>query len=139
MLNNATLKASSERSTECFFGLIMGGVCAVLAVYIWWNKVETVWVYGLAAVSVFFFLSALVIPTTLRPLNVAWTNFGELLHRIVSPIVMGVIFFMVITPVGLGLRLLGKDILRLRTSPNTTSYWLKCDDEDHKSSMLKQF
>ncbi|OQX11591.1 MAG: hypothetical protein BWK76_18910 [Desulfobulbaceae bacterium A2] len=71
-----------------------------------------------------FFLLALVCPSVLAPANQLWVQVGLLLHRIVSPIALGVLFFAVVTPTGLIMRLLGKDLLRLRPHPSTATYWI---------------
>ena len=71
-----------------------------------------------------FLLAALVVPKILAPLNDLWLQLGRLLHRIVNPVVMGILFFVVITPAALLLRLAGKDLLRLKRDPQATSYWV---------------
>jgi hypothetical protein len=71
-----------------------------------------------------FLLSGLLFPSILAPLNRIWTKLGLLLHKLVSPIVLGIMFFLVITPTGLLMRLLGKDPLRLRFSRDAESYWI---------------
>jgi Saxitoxin biosynthesis operon protein SxtJ len=76
-------------------------------------------------VSGAFLLVALIAPAVLAPLNRLWMRFGMLLHRIVSPLVLGIMFFGVITPMGLVMRLMGKDLLRLRADPNASSYWVR--------------
>ena len=60
----------------------------------------------------------------LEPLNRAWMRFGALLHRIVSPVAMGLIFFVVFTPVGIVMRLAGRDIMYRRFEPGRRSYWV---------------
>ena len=72
-----------------------------------------------------FLLVALALPSILEPLNRLWLRFGLLLHRIVSPIVLGIMFFLVITPMGLLMRALGKDFLRLRFEKDLPSYWIE--------------
>jgi saxitoxin biosynthesis operon SxtJ-like protein len=72
-----------------------------------------------------FGVVALVAPAVLTPLNRIWLKFGLLLHKIVSPIVLGILFFVVITPMGLAMRLFGKDPLRLRLDRGTKSYWIE--------------
>lgn len=64
-------------------------------------------------------------PQILRPFNRGWLAFGRLLNKIVSPLVMGAIFFLVVTPVGLIARLRGKDVLSLRPRPEFASYWIR--------------
>jgi hypothetical protein len=72
-----------------------------------------------------FLAAALLRPAVLAPLNRVWTRFGLLLHRIVSPVVLGIMFFVVITPMGLIMRALGKDPLRLRLEREARSYWIE--------------
>ena len=74
--------------------------------------------------SVAFVLVALAVPSALSPLNRLWTRFGLLLHTIVSPIALGIVFYFVVTPTGLIRRLLGKDPLRLRVDRSAKSYWV---------------
>ena len=63
-------------------------------------------------------------PKLLAPFNRLWARFGLLLHRITSPLVLGIMFFAVITPMGWIMRALGKDLLRLKIDPAATSYWI---------------
>ena len=82
------------------------------------------WSLGLAFVLA---ILAGVTPSSLHPLNVLWTRFGLLLNRIVSPVVLGILFYLVITPTGLIFKLLGKDPLRLKWDASASSYWLDRD------------
>ena len=75
--------------------------------------------------STLFLLCALLLPSVLAPLNRAWLWFGLRLHRIVSPVVLGIMFFLVITPIGLAMRALGKDPLRLKFDKVSSSYWIE--------------
>ena len=72
----------------------------------------------------------------LTPLNKLWFKFGIFLGKIISPLIMGIIFFLVVTPIGLLMRMLGKDILSLKYSKNQ-SYWI--DNNNPKSKMKNQF
>lgn len=88
------------------------------------------WVFGgpfhlwAVIVSAVFAAVAYIAPTLLGPLNWFWTRLGLVLHKIVSPLVLGVMFFLVISPMGLVMRLFGKDPLRLRLDKTTLTYWL---------------
>jgi hypothetical protein len=73
----------------------------------------------------------------LLPLNKLWHKFGIFLGSIVSPVVMGVIFFMVVTPMGLIMRFLGKDLLRINKNKIVSTYWI--NREKQKTTMKKQF
>lgn len=77
-----------------------------------------------AVASLVFFIFALVFPKVLAPLNWVWTRFGLLLHKLVSPVILGLLFFLIFTPVGLLMRLFGADPLRLRFDAKLPSYWM---------------
>jgi Saxitoxin biosynthesis operon protein SxtJ len=78
----------------------------------------------LLAVAVGLVVISLFAAWTLRPLNRLWSRLGLLLNRVVSPIVLGVIFYAVVTPVGFVLRARGRDLLRLRFDQTAPSYWI---------------
>lgn len=114
-----TVKGSSDRS----FGLTFAVVALILAGIGFWRG-RDYWIYALAA-SAAFGVVALAAPKLLAPLNRLWLKFGLLLHRVVNPLVMGLLFFAVITPMALMVRLRGKDLLRLRFDPQAKSYWIE--------------
>ena len=87
-----------------------------------------------------FLIVALFAPVLLGPLNRVWTGFGVLLHKVTSPIILGVLFYLVFTPFGWILRLAGKDFLRLKRAPAEESYWLpRCPPGPPPESMSNQF
>ena len=85
--------------------------------------------------SIIFLILGIFNSKLLTPLNKLWIKFGMFLGLIVSPIVMGIVFFSVVTPIGFFMRIMGKDLLRLKSKKNT--YWI--DRDNIKSSMKKQF
>ncbi|MBI1273687.1 MAG: hypothetical protein GC131_06360 [Alphaproteobacteria bacterium] len=89
----------------------------------------------------FFLLAALIVPRALAPLNRAWMKLADILHHIVSPLVLGAIFFGVITPCAILMRLAGRDPLRLKRDRTAASYWIKRDPPgpDPRASMPRQF
>lgn len=113
-----------ETSSDRSFGLVFAAVFAIVAAWPllhgenirWWS----------AGLAVAFLVVALTIARILHPLNRVWTAFGLLLHKIVSPIIMGAIFFIAVTPTALLMRLLGKTPMQLRFDPKATSYWIVC-------------
>lgn len=107
----------SDRS----FGFTFVVVLALIAGWLWWTGRGGAGIA--AAAGVLLLAISLVRPGLLRPANRAWMSFGTLLHRIVSPIVLGLIYFLVITPVALGMRLRGRDALKRRFEPDRPSYW----------------
>ena len=86
--------------------------------------------------SLIFLILGLVDSKILTPLNKVWYHFGIFLGKIISPFIMGIIFFLVVTPIGLIMRLLGKDVLNLKYNDNQ-SYWIERNGP--KSKMKNQF
>jgi hypothetical protein len=110
--------AGSDRS----FGLLMAAVLAALTLLNAWH-VGRVWPWtgGLAAL---FLAVALLRSSLLHPLNLVWLRFGLLLHSIVNPVVMALLFYGAVWPTGLVMRMMGKDPLRLKPQPDADSYWI---------------
>jgi hypothetical protein len=106
------------------FGLIFAAIFAAIGLVALIKDKNVLTAIAPLIVSVFFGLTAAFIPKALSPLNLIWFRFGELLGKIVSPIVMGILFFGIIAPISLASRLLGRDELRLRRQP-LDSYWIK--------------
>jgi hypothetical protein len=124
------LKIGSNRS----FGIIFFVVFMIVALWPLLNS-ENVRIWSLVISIIFFFLGILN-SKLLTPLNKLWMKFGLLLGKIVSPVVMSVIFFGVVTPTGLVMRIFGKDILKLNKN-NNNSYWENKDNS--KNNMNNQF
>jgi len=112
-------RGSSDRA----FGLVFAAFFAIVALLPLWRGGEVrAWS---VAVSAAFALLALALPRVLAPLNRIWTAFGDLLHRIVSPVVLAILYYGVVTPTGFLMRLAGKDPLRLRFDKAARSYWIE--------------
>jgi hypothetical protein len=110
---------SSNRS----FGVVFAAVFAVIGVLPLLSQgALRLWALAVAGA---FLAAAIVVPTILGPLSRQWANFGLLLHAVVSPMILGVMYFLVITPTGLLMRVLGKDPLRLRRDRPADSYWIE--------------
>ena len=88
-------------------------------------------------ISIIFLILGLINSKILNPLNSLWFKFGILLGRIISPIIMALIFFVVVTPIGLIMRLLRKDLLNLKYNKKNKSYWI--EKNGPKSKMKNQF
>jgi hypothetical protein len=79
-------------------------------------------------------------PQTLAPANRIWLKLGLLMYRVVNPVIMAILFFAVILPIGLAMRLFGKDFLRLKRNRSLTTYWLpRTDPRPQSESMRQQF
>ena len=91
-----------------------------------------------ALIAALVFLgAAIVIPRALAPLNRLWLRFGELLNRITSPIALAILFYGVVMPTGIAMRLFGKDPLRLRRDAQARSYWIDRDPPGPPPDSLK--
>lgn len=112
----------SDRS----FGITFVVVFSLLAAWQAWHER---WVAAsiFAGLALLALAVALVRPAALRPLNRAWMRFGALLHRIVSPVVLGAMFFTVFTPLGFFMRLFGYDPMRRSLDRAAPSYWIARD------------
>ena len=89
-------------------------------------------------VSVFFLLAAFTFPGVLHPLNVAWMRLAVVLNRIVSPVVMGVIYFGLLTPIAMAMRMRGRDALHRRFDAKLGSYWIRRDPPGPAGSSFPQ-
>jgi nitrate reductase NapE component len=128
------VKASSNRS----FGWVFTAVFLIIAVWPlvsggmvrWWSL----------SVAAAFALVTVAAPKLLALPNRLWLRFGLLLNRIISPVVLALLFYFVVTPMGALMRVFGKDTLRLRRHATDTSYWIKRDPPGPKpDSMNHQF
>jgi hypothetical protein len=127
------LVAGSTRS----FGLVMAVFFAILCVIALWRAATWFWPSIFAVVSASFALAALIAPGVLQPLNQLWFRFGLLLHAIINPLVMGLMFFTVITPIALTMRALGKQPIALRGDKALDSYWIARSEPP--GSMTRQY
>jgi hypothetical protein len=110
--------AGSDRS----FGFVMAGAFAIVSLLNAWHVGRLwPWTGGLAAL---FLTAALLRPAILNPLNRIWLKFGLLLHGVINPIVMALLFYGTVLPTGLIARAMGKDLLRLKRQPDAESYWI---------------
>ena len=124
------IKISSNRS----FGIVFFVVFLFIALYpLIYNEEIRAWS---AIISSIFLVLGLLNSKILAPLNKLWFKFGIFLGKMVSPLIMGIIFFLVVTPIGLIMRLFGKDVLNLKYNKHQ-SYWI--EKNGPKSKMKNQF
>ena len=128
------IKLSSDRS----FGIVFLLVFLAMGIWMVLGSHSEGWLF--LAGSVILFVVTLARPSILGPLNRAWFKFGLLLGQVVNPLILGVVFFLVITPMAVFRRLLGKDSLHLKFNPCLESYWIDRNPPGPKpSSMTRQF
>ena len=124
------MKKSSEKS----FGILFSIVFFLIAIWFFLEDGE-IRFWALALAFIFLFVAFLK-KKLLKPLNLTWIKFGEVLGKIIAPLVMALIFFFILTPLSFVIRIFGKDLLKLKLSKDN-SYWIK--REKNITSMDKQF
>ena len=129
-MDHKDIKIGSNRS----FGIVFFVVFLLISIYLF-LKDGDIRLWSLIISIIFLFLG-LLNSNVLSPLNKLWFRFGLLLGKIISPIIMGIIFFLVVTPIAIIMRLFKKDILNLEFKENNT-YWI--DKTGPKSKMKNQF
>jgi len=122
----------SDRS----FGLVFAALFSIVALFpVIHGAPPRLWALG---IGVIFALCAFIAPRVLHPLNRVWFAFGLLLHNVVNPLIMALMFYGAILPMALLLRARGKDVLRLKREPQAGSYWI-AREPPAPGSMSKQF
>lgn len=112
------LPGGSDRS----FGLVFAAFFAIVAAWSWWRDGQWwPWASGLA---VLFAALALAAPALLAPLNWLWKRLGLAISKVMNPLILGIMFYGLMLPIGLLLRWRGKDLLRLKLDPAARSYWI---------------
>ena len=130
-INNIEVKQGSERS----FGFVFAIIFVAISFYLI-TKDKNIYLLTIS-ISIIFFLLAIFKPFLLKKPNILWFHFGKFLNSIISPIVMVVIFLVVVTPIGLIMRILKKDILNKKFDKSKKNYWQA--SKTHLSSMKDQF
>ena len=131
MRNNSKIKVNSNRS----FGIVFFFVFVIVSLWPLINE-NSLRVWSIF-VAIIFLILGLMNSKLLTPLNILWFKFGKLLGFIIAPIVMEIVFFVVITPTGLIMKIIGKDLLNNKYNNKIKSYWINCGKP--KSTMKQQF
>jgi|TARA_A100001388_G_scaffold192079_1_gene144656 hypothetical protein len=131
--DKSELKLPSNKKFGFFFSVIF---LLISSYYLYLNEIIIALILGF--ISVLFFFVSLLKAGLLLPLNIVWMKFGILLGKLISPIVLGTIFFFMFTPVAVIMRLVGRDELRLRLNFQD-SYWIKRKSSINKASFKRQF
>ena len=123
-----------EKSSNRSFGIIFFIVFLLISVWpIMDGQEPRVWSL---VISLIFLILGILNSKILTPFNLAWIKLGEILGRFIAPVVMAVIYFLIVTPIGLFMRIIGKDLLNIKFSQNS-SYWIK--REKNLGPMKRQF
>jgi predicted membrane protein len=128
------MNSEINKSTNRSFGIVFFIVFLIIAIYPMLNEGDVR--FWSLIISLIFLILGILNSEFLTPLNKIWFKFGIFLGKIFSPLIMALIFFLVVTPIGLVLRLIGKDVLNLKFN-NDKSYWV--EKRGPKSKMKNQF
>jgi|TARA_B100001540_G_scaffold293873_1_gene293345 hypothetical protein len=127
---NSQISKSSNKS----FGIVFFIVFLIIAFYpLFYEGSLRIWSL---IISITFLILGLTNSKVLTPLNNIWISFGIILGKVISPLIMGIIFFFVVTPIGVFMRIIGKDLLNLKFTKQK-SYWI--ENNQPKSKMKNQF
>ena len=127
------IKLPSNQKFGYFFTLVF----TIIAIYFYFKEINILF-YTSGVISVFLFLITSFRANILKPLNKLWMKFGLILGKIINPIVMGIIYFFIFSPIGILMRLFGRDELGLRLK-NKKTYWIKRNKDLQTNSFKKQF
>ena len=129
-MKNSKIKIGSNKS----FGIVFFTVFLIIAIWPLLNGYEIR--YWSLIISIVFLILGILNSKILTPLNKTWFKIGILLGNVISPIIMSIIFFLVVTPTSFIMKILGKDLLNLKKN-NKNSYWIK--KQNQNSRMKNQF
>jgi hypothetical protein len=117
---------STGRSELRRFGLVMGGACAAVGVLVLWKTglPPSAWAWTFAILTVTFALAGSLVPAILRPVYLAWMTIAIALGFVMTRVILTIVFFLVITPIGIVMRALGKDPLTKGPDDSLDSYWI---------------
>jgi len=128
-------KRTKQMSSNRTFGLVFFFVFLIFSLWSFRGDLKQIKEIPLFVSAVFLIL-VLTNSKLLTPLNLAWMSFGEKIGKVVSTIIMGIVYFIIITPMNFLMKILGKDLLNIKFSKNST-YWIK--RKKNITSMKKQF
>ena len=131
MAEKTKIKIGSNRS----FGIVFSIVFLIIGLFPLINNLDIrIWAI---IIALFFLILGLINSNLIKPFNILWFKFGLLLGKIISPIIMGLVFFAVVTPTGFLVKMFGKDLLNIKNKKNIDSHWIIRDKT--KVSLKKQF
>ena len=128
-------KSKTKRSSNRSFGFLFFFVFLIISLWPLLNEAPVrIWSI---VIAIIFLILGLVNSKLLTPLNILWYKFGMFLASIVGPIIMGFIFYLVVTPTGLIMKIMNKDLLNMKFDNKKKSYWINRDK--NKTTMKQQF
>ncbi len=132
------LEKSKRKSTQELrkFGLVMAGAFGLIGGFLWWKEAPAAIV--LLSISAFFLLFGIVFPTALRPIEFVWMKIAMVMGAVMTRVLLSLVFVLAVTPIGILMRMFGKDSLQLK-STSKESYWLEADTDGTAARHDKPF
>ncbi len=123
------------------FGWVVGGVLLVIAAVVWWRNdfVLTTAAYVLGSLGAALVVLGLAVPVVLKPVYRVWMALAVVLGFIMTRVILSVVYYLVMTPIGLAMRLFGKDPMHRRIDPDATSYWIEKSYDDESPERLEKY
>ena len=128
----------SEKSDLRNFGITVGIILLIISGFLFWKEKETFQIF--LAIGIILFLTAVAIPAVLKPVYWIWMIFAIILGWFMTRVILSLLFYIIITPIGLTLRLFGKQFLELRWDKSKESYWnFRTNEHLQNGNYEKQF
>lgn len=125
MTNDQSPKTKSPEALRRY-GFVMAGAFGAISAFLWWKSSgAALYIFGIAG---FFLILALVAPRLLGPIEKVWMAFAEKLSIVMTTLILTVAYYLVITPIGLLLRIMGKDLLKIKKS-DAPSFWQSVEQD----------
>ena len=132
-MNLDNVKIPSNRRFGLFFSIIFSLIFLYIF-FVYKNSYSFIFII----VAITFFLVSILKPIILKPLNISWMYFGFALGRVFNPIILGVVFFFIVTPIGLIMKIIQRDELKIKKK-KSSSFWLIANKTNNESNFEKQF
>jgi len=128
----------SEKSDLRNFGIIVGIILLIISGYLFWKEKESFQIF--LAIGITLFLTSITIPVILKPVYLIWMIFATILGWTMTRVILSLLFYFIITPIGLTLRFFGKQFLELRRDKSKESYWnFRTSEHKQNENYEKQF
>ena len=123
------------------FGWVVGGVLLVIAAVVWWRNdfALTTATYVLGSLGGALLVLGLTVPVVLKPVYRVWMALAVVMGFIMTRVILSVVYYLVMTPIGLALRLFGKDPMHRRIDPEASSYWIEKSYDDESPERLEKY
>lgn len=129
----------TDRQLRQFALLVVPLAVLIVIILLWWRAVSWTWIGGIAIATAGFAVAGSCRPAWARPVYLAWMTAAYPIGWIVGHLVMAAVFYLILTPIGLTMRIIGRDPLARQFDPNRTSYWEPRETEVEKKRYFRQF